>query len=387
NDWARKLVDEIPADPDIDHMLLVEFLARQIRSLTYTPVDVEDFDLDRLPDHLQVTFAVMDDRGQITARSKDLSSLRLKLQRRTQDSVAKATVTPRAPEVRSGLERSGLTSWDFDALPRTVDTKHSGGVVRAYPALVEVGKAVDIRLFSTAADQTRAQRAGVRKLLQLAIPSPTGYVQEHLTAAEKLSLATSPYRSNAELFDDCLAACIDAVVDTSTIFTKEQFEAARTAVNAGLVDAMFNAVSEVSQVLVAARAADKAISAASSIALMAPLADVRAQLDALVFPGFVARTGLVRLRRVPIYLAGIAHRVTKLAENVGRDRTWSMDVDEATQRYTAAGGDLPLQWEPPEHLRHARWMLEELRLSLFAQHLPTAEPVSLQRITKVLGGS
>ncbi len=387
NDWARKLVDEIPPDPDVDETTLVEFLARQIRSLTYTPVDTEDFELDRLPDHLRVTFAVIDDRGQVAARSKDLSGLRLKLQRRTRESVAKATVAPREPEARNALERSGLTTWDFDALPRSVETKHSGGVVRAYPALVESGKAVDIRLMSTEADQTRAQRAGVRRLLQLAIPSPTGYVQEHLTAAEKLSLATSPYRSNAELFDDCLAACIDAVVDTSTIFTRADFEAARATVNNGLVDAMFQAVSDVSRVLVAAREADRAISAASSVALMSPLADAREQLGALVHPGFVSRTGLGQLRRVPVYLQGIVHRVTKLAENVGRDRTWSMDVTEATHRYISAGGDLPLQHEPPAHLRHARWMLEELRLSLFAQHLPTAEPVSLQRVTKVLSGS
>ena len=386
NDWARKLVDEIPPDPDIDETTLVEFLARQIRSLTYTPVDTEDFELDRLPDHLRVTFAVIDDRGQVAARSKDLSGLRLKLQRRTRESVAKATVAPRAPAARNALERSGLTTWDFDALPRSVETRHSGGVVRAYPALVESGKAVDIRLLATEADQTRAQRAGVRRLLQLAIPSPTAYVQQHLTAAEKLILATSPYRSNAELFDDCLAACIDAVVDTSRIFTREQFESARATVNSGLVDAMFQAVSDVSRVLTAARDADRAISAASSVALMAPLADARAQLAALVHPGFVSRTGLVQLRRVPVYLQGIVHRVSKLAENVGRDRTWSMDVTEATHRYTTAGGDLPLQFEPPAHIRHARWMLEELRLSLFAQHLPTAEPVSLQRITKVLAG-
>jgi ATP-dependent helicase HrpA len=211
-------------------------------------------------------------------------------------------------------------------------------------------------------------------------------VQEHLTAAEKLALATSPYRSTADLFDDCLAACIDAVVDTSQIFTKQQFEAARTTVNESLVDAMFQAVSDVSRVLSAAREADRAISAASSVALMAPLADAREQLGALVHPGFVSRDGLRQLRRLPVYLDGIVHRVSKLADNLGRDRTWSMDVTEATQRYISAGGDLPLQPDAPEHLRHARWMLEELRLGLFAQHLPTAEPVSLQRITKVLGG-
>ena len=150
---------------------------------------------------------------------------------------------------------------------------------------------------------------------------------------------------------------------------------------------MFAAVSEVSRVLVAARTADKAISSASSVALMAPLADLRAQLGSLVYPGFVGRTGLAQLRRVPVYLDGIVHRVNKLGENVGRDRTWSMDVTEATQRYISAGGELPLQWEPPGHIRHARWMLEELRLSLFSQHHPTSEAVSLQRITKVLAGS
>jgi ATP-dependent helicase HrpA len=403
NDWARKFADEIPPNPDVDETPLVEFLAGRIRSMTYTPVDVDDFELERLPDHLRVTFAVVADRGQIAARSKDLSSLRLKLATRTRESVARATargaagsaegsggtaggVASAGAPVRNELERSGLTTWDFDALPRTLDTKHSGGVVRAYPALVDMGKTVDIRLLATEGDQLRAHRRGVRRLLQLAIPSPTSYVQEHLTAAEKLALATSPYRSTADLFDDCLAACIDAVVDTSQIFTKQQFEAARTTVNESLVDAMFQAVSDVSRVLTAAREADKAISAASSVALMAPLADAREQLGALVHPGFVSRDGLRQLRRLPVYLDGIVHRVGKLADNLGRDRTWSMDVTEATQRYISAGGDLPLQPDAPEHLRHARWMLEELRLGLFAQHLPTAEPVSLQRITKVLGG-
>ncbi|MGV8969173.1 MAG: ATP-dependent RNA helicase HrpA [Microbacteriaceae bacterium] len=396
NDWARRFVEEIPADPDVESMPLVEYLAKLIRSVTYTPVDAEDFDLDRVPDHLKATFAVLDDRGAITARSKDLSSLRLKLARRTRESVATVTtaphgVTPRRDIQsnsleRAGLERTGLTTWDFDTLPRTLDSKHSGGVVRAYPALVDAGSSVEIRVQSSEADQFVAHRGGVRRLLQLSIPSPTSYVQEHLTAAEKLSLATSPYRSNAELFDDCLAACIDAVVDSGEIFTRQQFEVARESVNTTIVDAMFGAVSTVSRVLLAAREADRAISGASSMALMSPLADARAQLAALVHPGFVSTAGLGQLRRMPVYLEAISHRVSKLADNVGRDRTWSADIDEATRRYVSAGGELPVEPDAAEHIRHARWMLEELRLSLFAQHLPTAETVSLQRITKVLGG-
>jgi ATP-dependent helicase HrpA len=89
---------------------------------------------------------------------------------------------------------------------------------------------------------------------------------------------------------------------------------------------------------------------------------------------------------VAVYLSAIVHRVAKLQDNPGRDRSWLTEIEHATQLYVSAGGDLPLPPDAPEHLRKARWMLEELRLSLFAQHLPTSAPVSVQRITKVLGG-
>lgn len=379
NDWARKLIDSIPDAAELDDMAITEFLARQIRSLTYTPVDPNDFETDRLPPHLRMTFQVVDDRGKPLASSKDLGSLRLKLLTRARDSVAKVTAaTPNA------IERAGLTTWDFDELPLTLDTKHGSTVVRAYPTLVDMGSSVSIRLMATADDQARAMKAGVRRLLMLAIPSPTGYVQEHLTSAEKLSLATSPYRTTAELFEDCMIAVIDEAIGDEPVRTKAQFEAARDRVSATLVDSLFSTVSQVSAVLLAARQAEKAISGASALHLMAPLADAREQLGNLVYRGFVAAAGIRQLRRLPVYLAGVSHRVSKLAENPGRDRVWMTDIEDATKRYLAAGGALPLPPAAAPHLRRARWMLEELRISLFAQHLGTAEPVSVQRIAKVL---
>jgi ATP-dependent helicase HrpA len=377
-DWARKLLSSAPAEPDAS---LTQYLADEIRRQTYTPVEPSNFDIDRVPAHLRVTFAAIDERGKVTASSKVLSSLQLQLKATVRASVAKASVTP-----KSDLERTGLTTWDFDELPRVLDTKHGSGVIRAYPSLVDEGKSVAIRLQSTPEDQARAMKAGVRRMLQLAIPAPTAYVQQHLTSAEKLSLATSPYKSTGDLFADCMAACIDDVLGDSQIFTKAEFEAARDRVSATIVDAMFQTVAQVSAILVAARAAEKLISKTSSMALLAPLADAREQLGNLVYPGFVAATGAAQLRRLPVYLAALGHRIERLADNAGRDRVWLSEVQEATQRYVSAGGDLPLQADAPAHLRRARWMLEELRVSLFAQHLPTAEPVSLQRITKVLGG-
>jgi len=242
-------------------------------------------------------------------------------------------------------------------------------------------------LMSTAADQAKAMRGGIRRLIQIAIPSPVAYVQQHLTATEKLMLAASPYRSTKELFDDCMVACIDAVLDKrGEIFTRAEFEAARDAVSATILDAMFQTVAQVSAILSAVRDAEKAISGASSMALIAPLADAREQVANLVYPGFVGATGVTQLHRIPIYLRGITYRVGKLVENPGRDRAWLSEVQEATQRYFTATGDLPLPPGAPAHIQHARWMLEEFRLSLFAQEVRTAEPVSLQRITKVLAG-
>jgi ATP-dependent helicase HrpA len=143
----------------------------------------------------------------------------------------------------------------------------------------------------------------------------------------------------------------------------------------------------VSRIVGAGRDVDRAIKAATSIALIAPLGDARSQFDALVHPGFVSRTGLTRLRRYPVYLQGILHRVERLPDNPGRDRVWMAEVQQAQERYMSAGGSLPLAPDAEPRIARARWMLEELRLSLFAQHLGTDGPVSLQRIAKALDGA
>jgi len=378
-DWARKLL--VDADVSVP---LTTYLAREIAAQTYTPVTEKDFDWERVPPHLRVTFAVVDERGRRLAAGKTLSALQASLKPAARESVAKVVERPSASEGHRALERAGITAWDFDSLDRTRDVQHGGNTIRAYPALVDEGATVAIRLMSTAHDQAAAHGAGVRRLLVLAIPSPLGYVQEHLTTNEKLVLAQSPYRGNAALFADCMAACVDAVVGDREIWTRAEFEAARDEVSATIVDSLFQTVALVSRIVAASRATDKAIKDATSIALIAPLGDARAQLDALVFDGFVGRTGLDRLRRLPLYLDGIVHRVSRLAENPGRDRVWMSEVELATARYRDAGGELPLAAGAEPRIIRARWMLEELRLSLFAQHLPTAEPVSVQRIVKVL---
>ncbi|GAA1739743.1 ATP-dependent RNA helicase HrpA [Microcella frigidaquae] len=395
-DWAARLLAAVPPGADLRELSITEFLATEIRRQTFTPVDPDDFDLDRLPPHLRMGYAVVDERGSKLARGTDLTALQQKLRERTRDSVAKVA----SAAAKSPIERGGITVWDDTigtgsggdggaggTLPRQLDMRRGETTIRAYPALVDEGGSVAIRLQTSVADQVAAHRAGVRRLVQLGVPSPLAYIQEHLTSAEKLSLGASPYRSTAALIDDSLRAVIDAELSDgpdALPWSREQFESLRDRVNAGLPDRLFGIVATTAAVLAAAREVDVLIGRSSSLQLMAPLADAREQLNALVHDGFIGRTGLARLPRLVVYLRGISHRVERLADNLGRDRAWMLEVQQAVELYTAAGGTLPVAADPEPRIREARWMLEELRLSLFAQPLGAQGPISVQRIRKQL---
>jgi ATP-dependent helicase HrpA len=176
-DWARRLLEDVD-----DSLGLTEFLSGRIRAITHTVIASTDFDESRLEAHLRMTFTAVDERGRRIASSKSLLALQNTLAEQSRKSVAKATAIA-APT--SDLERSGLTSWDFETLPVKLETRIASGTITGYPALVDEGTSVAIRVFGTAAEQQREHSRGVRRLIALTVPSPLGYVQEHLTAAEK----------------------------------------------------------------------------------------------------------------------------------------------------------------------------------------------------------
>lgn len=392
-DWARGMLAELPDEPLGGERArsLSEVLAARISRTAYVQATATDVDWGRIPDHLKPTFAVEDARGRRLGQDKDLEALKRRFAGQARTQVAKAAV-----KVTSDLERDEVAGFDTD-LPEHIDVRQGGNTVRAYPGYAVTGKGtVGIRLASTREAQLRDQRAAVRQLLLRQVPSPAPYVQSNLTSAEKLALGASPYPSTDRLFDDLMLAIIDAELGARPPATVAEFEALRARVADGLVDRMFALASQVARILTSARLADRAIRDGASLAHMAALADARANLEQLVFDGFVSRTGLERLGRLEVYVRAIEHRVKRLPETANRDRAWMTEVEQATALYSAAGGTLPL---PPsvtdavagadetgktERLVTARWLLEELRVSLFAQQLGTAGPVSLQRVKKAL---
>ncbi len=411
-DWAATFAADLAGQGPEAHdglppTALRDALAARIQRVANQPVTAADFELERVPGHLQVSFRAVDERGRSVGSDRDLATLQARLADRARASVSRSLNAPARPAVAPAgparptpagaaagpafAERTGLTEWTFDDLPEVVDTKVAGGVVRGYPAIVDEGASVALRIEATPEAAARATRAGVRRLVLLAVPSPVAYVLDHLTAPEKLALAASPYPSAKALVEDCRVAVADAVIArtapggaTAVVRTKAGFEAVRDALSAVIVDELFQTVSLTARILTAARDVERRMRDANSLTLLGALGDVKTQLAGLVFPGFVSRTGTARLAHLPRYLRGALDRVAALPDNPGRDRQRMTEFERAAAVYAEAGGTIPPDADAPPAIVHTRWLLEEYRVSLFAQALGTAEPVSLQRIGKAL---
>ena len=397
-DWARTLLDTVgpqldaPVAANATAPALTQLLATEIRRRTSVPVSPADFDADRLPAHLTPTFRVVDGRGRTVGSGKDLAQLQQAHRAQATQGVARVAA---AALPKSDVERTGATTWTFGDLPRHVDSSYAkgrggagAGVVRAYPAIVDRRTAVDLALVADEAEQARLSRRGLRRLLVLSSPSPASYVREHLSNQEKLLLGAGPYRSLDLAIADVSLAVADRVIrrhaPDGLVWTAAAFEALADDYARSLIDEIYGAIALTARVLDGARLARKAIDGAKALHVLGQVADAAKQVDGLVFDRFVSLTGLARLERVPVYLEAVQQRMRGLTENAGRDRAWQNEVDRASALYADAGGTIPLPGDAPQRLHRARWLIEELRVSLFAQQLRTAEPVSLQRIQKAL---
>jgi len=400
-DWADRFGEALAEQGPESHdgrpeLSLKEALARLIQPLANQPVSAADFDDERVPGHLRMNFRAVDERGRVAGSARDLGELQRSLSDRARASVARSIARPgkeSGPSLRPAqgatqgllsLEQDALTDWTFDDLPEVLDTRVAGGVVRGYPAIIDRGKTVTVRLEATADAAEKSTIDGVLRLVLLNVPSPVSYVQDHLTSQEKLALAASPYPSVAALIEDTRMAVVRSLLPDRAIRTRAEYEQARDAANAKLVDELFQAVSLVARILTKSREVERGIKSQNSLALLGPLGDIRSQLSDLLPPGFVSATGIDRLAHLPRYLDGMLDRLKTLANEPGKDRARMTEYERVSQAFADAGGTVPLAADAPAALVEARWLLEEYRISVFAQRLGTAQPVSPQRIQKLL---
>jgi ATP-dependent helicase HrpA len=365
---------------------LLDALGHALTRLTGVVVPYDAWAPDSLPEHLRVLVRVVDDAGSVLASGKDVEALQTQLAPAVQRTISRAS---------RGVELPGLTDFPLGGVPRVVEETHGDHVVRGWPALVDVGTAVDLRVLVTRAEQAAAMRSGVRRLLRLAVAPPVRYVVGVLSTREKLALGHTPHGSVPLLVEDAFGAILDAAVARVAArgeagfadgvpWEKPAYDAVLAGARQDAGDDLLKAVKQSAAILDLATEARLALSAVSSPKLMAMTHDVTAQLDDLLPAGFITAAGTDRLPDLQRYLRAVLRRLDTAPQDTGRDAERQAQVEAVTADWQATLEVLHPAERESTAAQDVRWMIEELRVNLFAQSLGTKHPVSPQRIRKAL---
>jgi ATP-dependent helicase HrpA len=352
---------------------LLAALATFILRKTTQKVPPETWKEADIPSHLRMNFRIVDEAGAELAGGRDLVELKAKL-----GQAARLTFA-RAPEL--DFEREGLTSWDFGDLPEKITFTRQGHAITGYPALVDEGASVAIRLFDTPEAARETMRGGARRLLRLALNAQMKQLDKSLPGFTQTAMQLRAIASPDDFREDLLTAIADRAFlgDDEPPRSEKHFIAQKDRARARL-----SAVADAACRLAATIAADYQAVQARIPKLPAPLAsDLREQLANLVYKGFLAATPWAQLSHLPRYLQAILRRLDKLpndrdARHMAAVREWWQTWQKRLEKHRKEGTRDP-------ELEKFRWMIEELRVSLFAQELKTPYPVSVKRLLKMWG--
>jgi len=372
---------------DPDSGPLIEALTQALLAKTGVEVPLDAWDVADLPPHLLMNFRVVDEKEHEIATGRDLSALRNRLGVK-----ARRTFTETAS---SALERKGLVTWDFDDLPEQVEIDRGRGKLIGYPAIVDEGKSVGLTLLDTEAEADAATHRGLRRLFQLALPEQTKSLARNLPGFNEMQLryalldeqgsSKSDKAAVADrLRDELVTAIFDRAffVEQEPIRNRKQFETRAAKGKMRLMDVAQEICRIAGEILAEHQTLRTKINQPQFAAWPRALADIRAQLKELLSPGFLAGVPFERLKHYPRYLRAIAMRLDKIASNPERDANWQQQLARYWHTYqTKLVADRARGVRSPK-LEEMRWMLEELRVSLWAQQLKTPYPASFKRVEK-----
>ncbi len=381
-DTARAVLARLQPNGD-----LLAALSTELQAMTGVTVPRSAWDLGKLPPHLRIRYQVTDG-GTTLATGTDLDELRAELRPRLRDALNAAA---------ADVTTTGLTSWTIGDLPRVI----SRGQLRAYPALTDAGRSVDVALYESAGQAERAMRLGTRRLIMLQVPARARSIAGRLPVADKLAMSRHPYPSVDSELADCVACATDQVIADAggPAWDAAGFGKLLEAARWELPAVTATVIEQVAHVLGAAHEAEAALPRTAADAtlprtaadatlprkpgpeLAAAIADIRGQLAGLIYPGFVADAGAARLPDLVRYLQAIVRRLGKLALDPRRDAELMATVHRVSAAYRQTLADLPPGRADSDESADGRWLIEELRVSLFAQTLGTPFPVSEKRIT------
>ncbi|TYA26219.1 ATP-dependent RNA helicase HrpA [Aggregatibacter actinomycetemcomitans] len=358
---------------------LLDTLIYELRRMTGVTVEAEHWNWAQIPSHLKMTFRVVDEKGKKIAESMDLDALKFELKDRVQESISAVA--------DDGIEQSGAHIWNFADLPQFYEQKKQGFSVKAFPAIVDEKDAVGVKLFETEFEQAVAMQQGLRRLLLLNVPSPIKYLHEKLPNKSKLGLYFTPFGRVMDLIDDCIACAVDKLIADfgGFVWNEEGFEKLRDFVRENLNDVTVDIAQKVEQILTLTHQLNQRLKGKMDFTMAFALSDIKSQLSGLVYQGFVQKSGYHRLPDLLRYLQAIDKRIDKLSQDVNRDRAAMLRVEQVQQAYQQLLAKLPKSKPISDEVAEIRYMIEELRVSLFAQQLGTKYQVSEKRVLNTLG--
>ncbi|AOY47126.1 TPA: ATP-dependent RNA helicase HrpA [Vibrio cholerae] len=359
-------------------MPLLDAMEKELRRMTGVTVLREDWKLDQLPAHLKITYRAVDHRNRKLNENCDLHELKESLKEKVQETLSQVA--------DDDIEQRDLHTWSFGELPKVYQQKRGGFEVRAYPALVDKKDSVEIKLFETEQEQLSAMRAGQRRLILLNVPSPIKYLHANLPNKSKLGLYFNPYGKVLDLIDDCIACGVDKLIEErgGIVWEPQAFEALKEHVRAELGDTVVEIAKQVETILTTAYNINKRLKGKVDFTMAFALSDVKAQIEGLIFSGFATECGWKRLPDILRYMRAIERRMEKLPVDPNKDRLHMLKIESVANKYKELLNKIPKGMAIPDNVREIRWMLEELRVSYFAQQLGTPYPVSDKRIINAI---
>ncbi|HWG11590.1 MAG TPA: ATP-dependent RNA helicase HrpA [Rhodanobacteraceae bacterium] len=366
-DFARAFVEAEPSRDEPLGSALATFLTRT----TGVAITAPDFSGIEMPPHFSMRFVLHDDHGKPLAEGRDLAALREGWQARARDAFAQRT--------DAELTREDVQAWDFDAIPRSVRSK---GELVAYPALVDLGASVALRVFENAVEAEAAHPRGVRRLLETALAAEFKRARRQLPIQRGTSLQYAPLDSTEQLRSDLVAGAFDDLLAEGDPDVRDHaaFEALREWLARSLFAAAMRRL-QVAEPVIAAQAELRPWLESPLIGFArASYDDLREQLQELLTPGFLRALPIERLAQFPRYLRAMRSRAEKLRDDPARDQSRMLQVLPYWREWLA----LRAAGAAGEAMDALRWSIEEWRVSLFAQELGAAEAVSPKRLAKAM---
>jgi len=356
-------------------------LEYEFKKMTGVNINRDDWQLDQVPDHLKMTFNIVDEHNKSIFIGKDLNALKDQLKDKVQQVLTKITQTK-----NNEIEKNNLINWDFGNLPKVYERKQQNYMIKAYPTLVDEGNSVAIKLVEREDEQVRLMQQGIKRLIYLNIPSPVKYLHEKLPNKAKLGLYFNPFGKISDLIDDCIYCGINHLIEKyhGIIFEQVDFSPLLDKVKGDINEVIVSIASQVERILTLNYTINKKLKGRLDLNMALSLADIKQQLSRLIYKGFVADTSYKKLPDLYRYLQAIDKRIDKLYIDPNKDRSHLIAVEQVTKQYSELCQNREQNKIAQQQLIQLRWMIEEFRVNLFAQQLGTPYPISEKRINQFI---